>query len=326
MTRTTVDALVIEVSGLGVSGFGESTDNSYYDSVISKHVNSLSNIELPILSSVLHPATFYDNVLKPMELHSFLLSAIDCAYWDWYGKVHAISAIDLMPWKWLDQDIPQTSYTIGLDQPDQMIQSISEKPWPIYKIKINQNNPLKLLRTLRKKTDAAFYVDANASLNSNQFEELLGHAQELRIHILEQPFEKKSSQRILQHGIELKIAADESVMHMDDLADLKSLGYDIVNLKLMKNGGISACIPMIQFARDLGFSLMMGCMTASTVAIAPIRLFLPILDYVDMDGNMLLKDDIAYGIEYRDHRAIKPNGHGLGIQLDPLALLNKRVI
>ncbi len=273
--------------------------------------------ELHVDAEPEYPPIFYNKYLRDLTIHPFLISALDRAYWDFYGRWTEKNIIDYMDWTWQEKEIPTSSYTIGLDKKEKMAQKIRTTSWPLYKIKVNGKQPLALLQYLRSFTDAPFMIDANGSLDIKQLDELIDLSSDLKLELIEQPLSRGKDHLLqgLMDQEEVLLAVDESIRNMDDIARLRPF-YHVVNFKLMKNGGFTPCINLLEKAGSLGYKKMMGCMTASSVSIAAICPFLPILDYVDMDGALLLTNDIASGIEFNNGRCVKPTGPGFGFTIN----------
>lgn len=323
MSRNQVDALVIELTYQNSSGWGEATDNPYYNSNIEELQTQLENIVIPDDLRDAHPKTFYREYLSGLPIHPFLTSALDRAYWDAYSRHHRQNVLALMPWDWDQNEIPVSTYTIGLDHREKMAEKIQRTQWPLYKIKINEQDPVELLRYLRAFTEAPFLLDANGSLEIRQLEQLINNAPELNIKLIEQPLAQGEDHLLLPFidQDEVRLAVDESIQSPDDLEKLRPY-YHVANFKLMKNGGFTPCLDLLNKAQSLGYEKMMGCMTASSISIAAIQPFLPILDHVDMDGALLLTEDIASGILFEDGICQQPKTLGFGVEVNRKMMAN----
>lgn len=317
MTRHAVDALIIEISDGSISGYGEATDNPYYNSEIEALISDFEKIKpLESVFNQYAPLEFYETHLETLRIHPFLKCAIDEAFWDWYGKKHQRFIWEWLPWSWESKSIPVSTYTIGLDTAEKMKEKIQNQPWPLYKIKINGDHPIPLIRELRNTTTSPFYLDANASLSIDQYRELLQVAKTLNIVLIEQPFAVGEEAQLLNFHPPIPIAGDESFCDMEDLNRCKDY-YDVCNFKLMKSGGISPVFKQLLAAQELGYAIMMGCMTESSVGIAALAQFLPALDHVDMDGALLLQEELSDHISFKEGRCQALQLHyGNGIQID----------
>lgn len=261
----------------------------------------------------------------PEVLHAFLISkklsnfaicALDLAAHDLYGKLIGQPLYKI--WKTNTYDYPITNYTIGLGAVEEMVAKMKETPWPIYKIKLGTDNDVAIVKELRQHTDAKFRIDANCAWTAKETIINAPLLKELGVEFLEQPLNANDWEGMEQvmHQSVLPIIADESCIIESDVEKC-ALHFSGINIKLTKCGGLTPALRMIQKAKEMGLKVMVGCMTESTVGISSIAQLLPQLDYVDMDGAMLLKEDIAHGVQIEsDGKVIFPTLGGSGITLN----------
>ncbi|MBT8307054.1 MAG: dipeptide epimerase, partial [Maribacter sp.] len=200
---------------------------------------------------------------------------------------------------------PTTNYTIGIAAIDTMVKKMKEKPWPVYKIKLGTDDDVTIVKELRKHTDAVFRIDANCAWTAKETIANAPQLKSLGVEFLEQPLRADDWEGMEQimHQCVLPVIADESCIVESDVGKC-ALHFNGVNIKLTKCGGLTPALRMIKHAKSLGLKVMVGCMTESTVGISAIAQLLPQLDYVDMDGAMLLKEDIANGITINDDSSL----------------------
>jgi len=198
-----------------------------------------------------------------------------------------------------------------------MVQKLSEFPgWPIYKIKLGTADDLRIVRELRKHTDAVFRVDANGGWGVDQAIDNARALAALNVEFIEQPLpadDDEGMRRVYAESV-LPVIADESC-HVEEDVDRCAECFHGVNIKLVKCGGMTPARRMIDRARQLGLKAMVGCMTESTVGISAIAQLLPLLDYVDMDGAALLASDVADGVTLQTGRVVYPDENGNGVRL-----------
>ena len=209
-----------------------------------------------------------------------------------------------------------TSYTIGLDTIERMVQKIKEFPWPIYKIKLGTKDDLAIIGELRKHTPSVFRVDANKAWNAEQTIHYSHLLKELNVECIEQPLPPEDlsrMRRVFQNAV-LPLIADESCVTEGDFEKCTG-SFHGININLSKCGGLTPARRMIQRGKELGLKTMVGCMTESTVGISAIAHLLPLLDYVDMDGSLLLKNDIATGVILKGQKIRFPDVNGTGTLL-----------
>jgi len=255
----------------------------------------------------------------------FFCCAMDQALHDLIGKNEGASNLQRFS---NQQELGCSSnYTLGMAEPDVMVAKLQEFPdFPSYKIKLGSGDTVKdlaLVKHLRKHTDAVFRVDANTAWTAEETIRLSGPLRDLGVEFIEQPLPPeapRSEHDAVFFGSDLPIMADESCQTEDDVEQCAGLFHGI-NIKLCKCGGMTPARRMIAKARELDLKVMMGCMTETTVGISALAQFLPLLDYVDMDGALLLATgaDVADGVRLGpDGVARFPEGdaaHGNGVTL-----------
>ncbi len=287
--KTHQPALLIALTFNGITGFGEAPAISYYHVTVESMIEELiSKIEVLQHYSFTEPGRFWHFCHHLFPANNFLVCALDMAYWDMYAKMKRKKIYEIWNLEW--ENIPQTDYTIGIDTIEKMLSKINENPMPIYKIKVGNKYDLDNLRIIRRHTDATIRIDANASWTLSDALEILPHLEELNIELIEQPLAKDHYEEtnILASKTSIPIIADESCVSEHDVAKCAT-AFGGINIKLTKCGGLTPAYRMIQEARKLDMKIMMGCMSETETGTYAIAQFLPLLDYVDMDGPLLLK-------------------------------------
>jgi L-alanine-DL-glutamate epimerase-like enolase superfamily enzyme len=309
----------------GYTGYGEATTNKFYGVSVESIVASLRSAK-PLVEkqSWQSPEELWNRLEVVLGQDPFTRCAVDQAAWDLWGKQKGQPLYAL--WGLDPTAAPLSNYTIGIDTPERMVAKLAEFPdWPIYKIKLGTPRDLEIVRRLRQETNATFRVDANCGWTADETLHNAVALKELGVEFIEQPLpvEQWSQMRRIFEECALPVIADESCQVEADVSKCYRHFHGI-NIKLVKCGGLTPARRMIQEARRLGMKVMVGCMTESTVGISAIAHLAPLLDYVDMDGAVLLAEDIAEGarlIRGRCHYADRP---GTGVRLlrtgRPLAL------
>jgi L-alanine-DL-glutamate epimerase-like enolase superfamily enzyme len=211
--------------------------------------------------------------------------------------------------------IPLTDFTIGIDTIEKMVEKMKEKPWPIYKIKLGTKEDIDIIRALRKHTQAVLRVDANSGWNVDEAIQKIPLLKELGVEFVEQPLHKEDweGMKILYNSSALPLFADESCVSEHDVE--KCAGYfHGINIKLTKCSGLTPARRMIKKGKELGMQIMVGSMNESSIGTAAIAQLLPSIDHVDMDGPLLLAEDLATGLSFENGRANFSNKPGLGIE------------
>jgi len=315
-TTTVQTTLIVELQQDGLRGFGEATENSYYGATVENMSGVLERVR-PIIEehSLVDPAAFWELVHPRLVESTFAQCALDLAAHDLWGKLRGQPLWRL--WGLGIDNLPVTDYTIGIDSIDVMVKKLKEFPdWPVYKIKLGTRDDLQIIRSLRNHTRAVFRVDANCAWSAEETVRNSSALAELGVEFIEQPLaadDWEGMKRVYRESA-LPVVADESCQVEADVD--RCTGYfHGVNIKLVKCGGLIPARRMIGRARQLGMKVMVGCMTESTVGISAIAQLLPLLDYVDMDGALLLGRDIASGVTISQGRVHYPDENGCGVRL-----------
>jgi L-alanine-DL-glutamate epimerase-like enolase superfamily enzyme len=286
--KTEQPALLIALTFNGITGFGEAPAIHYYHVTVDSMIEELmTKIDILHRYSFTEPDRFWHFCHHLFPTNHFLVCALDMAYWDMYAKMKNKKVYQIWNLNW--ENIPLTDYTIGIDTIDKMVQKVIERPAPIYKIKLARKEDIDIIKTLRQHTDAIFRVDANASWCVEDALEIIPELAKYNVEMVEQPLAKEDwdGMSLLKEKSILPLFADESCVLESDVTKCAEV-FDGINFKLTKCGGITPAYRMIQQAKSLNIKVMMGCMNESEIGTYAIAQFLPLLDYVDMDGPLLL--------------------------------------
>ncbi len=319
ISRESIDiqpSLIVELKDGEFSGYGEATSNPYYNITIPRMKNDLESIRTLIeVTKEETPEDFWNKIHPFLKDNLFALCALDMAYTDLYARKKGKKLYDL--WHYTTENNPLTNYTIGIDSIPKMVAKMKELPWPIYKIKLGTHEDIAIVTALRKHSDAIFRIDANCGWG---IEETINNSiklQKLGVEFLEQPLKADNWEghaEVFKHSV-LPVIADESCIVEQDVIKCYQ-HFHGVNIKLVKCGGLTPARRMIQEAKKLGLKTMVGCMTESSVGISAIAHLLPQLDYVDMDGPLLLAEDIAQGVRIENGKIHYAEVNGTGVILN----------
>lgn len=312
-TKTHQPALIVRLEHRGLIGYGEAPAIAYYNITVDQMVSDLEKKkEMVERFAFMDPERYWHYLHHLFPQNPFLVCALDMAAWDIYGQMLRLPLYKL--WKGDPSKAPLTDFTIGIDSIPRMIEKMKERPWPIYKVKVGTPDDLSMLRALRAETDAKLRVDANAGWTLAQALELLPALEELGVELIEQPLAKDawSDMEVLRAASRIPLYADESCVFESDVEKCARYFHGI-NIKLTKCSGLTPARRMIRQARSLGLKVMVGSMNESTIGSAAIAHLLPFIDEVDMDGPLLLAEDIAEGLNYEFGRVSIPQAPGLGI-------------
>ena len=315
-TKTHQPTLIVELDFMGIKGYGEAPAIKYYNITVEKMVEDLERKKIFVEKFAFSdPERYWHYLHHLFPANPFLVCALDMAGWDIYGKLkrkqlHELWGLDITK-------APLTDFTIGIDTIENMVAKMKEKPWPIYKIKVGVEGDIEMVTELRKHTDAIFRVDANAGWTLEQALQKIPLLKELGVEFVEQPLAKDdwASMKILFEQSALPLIADESCVAEADVEKCLDHFHGI-NIKLTKCSGLTPARRMITKAKELGMKVMVGCMNESSVGTAAIAQLTPMLDYVDMDGPLLLAEDIAEGVKFKDGNIIYTDSPGLGITVN----------
>ncbi|QEG21888.1 dipeptide epimerase [Mariniblastus fucicola] len=317
-TLTTQPALYVELEHDGVVGFGEVTENTYYGHTFDSISASLEKAR-PHLEKYVDgdPLEVWHEMLTIVDGDMFALSALDIAAHDLKGKRSGTPTWQNWGLDW--KDVVPSSYTIGISSIEKMVAKLQEQPdWPVYKIKLGTENDLEIVRRLRQHTQAKFRVDANCGWTSAQAIENSKELAELDVEFIEQPLPVEAAREDKLNLFEqsaLPILADEDCQIMSDIEKCHGL-YHGVNVKICKCGGLTPALSMLRQARSLGMKTMVGCMIESSVGISGAAQLLPLLDFADLDGAILLRDEPATGLQIRNGVVSMPQSPGCGSSID----------
>ncbi len=316
-TKTYQPTLIVELEHMGIKGYGEAPAIAYYHITVEKMIEDMERKKIFIEKfSFTDPERYWHYLHHLFPQNNFLVCALDMAGWDLYGKLRRKQLHQL--WE-LDTALsPLTDYTIGIDSIDKMVQKMQEKPWPVYKVKVGVPGDIEMVAALRKNTDAVLRVDANAGWTLEEALVKIPQLEQLGVELVEQPLAKDNweGMKILYEQSALPLIADEACVHEADVEKCYNHFHGI-NIKLTKCSGITPARRMITRAKALGMKVMVGCMNESAVGTAAIAQLAPMLDYVDMDGPMLLAEDAAAGAGFDAGRILYNSLPGLGIVIDP---------
>ncbi|MEJ7610981.1 MAG: dipeptide epimerase [Ferruginibacter sp.] len=314
-TKTHQPALIVQLEYFGYKGFGEAPAISYYNIPVEKMIEDLEAKKIFVEKfSLSDPERYWHYLHHLFPQNPFLVCALDMAAWDLFGKMkkqplHRFWGLDTA-------DAPQTDYTIGIDTAEIMIKKMKEKPWPIYKIKVGFEGDVEMVAKLREQTDSIFRVDANGGWTAEEAMQKIPMLKTFGVECVEQPLPKEDweTMKDLYTTSVLPLFADESCVSEGDVIRCPHHFHGI-NIKLTKCSGLTPAKRMIDKARELGLQVMLGCMNESSLGTAAIAQLAPLVDKLDIDGPMLLAEDIAEGIGFDSGNIVYRDGYGLGVEM-----------
>lgn len=306
------EALIVSLQSHGEKGFGECTAIDYYGINLNEFEADLARIQSAVENqNISHPTEFYAFLLS-LQLPSFLRSALDCAYWDLFGKLERQSFFALNQINY--QQLPESSITISVDSIDKQLQKIAQSNWRYFKVKCNHFNESDIRKLYE--SDRKIALDSNGSFSAQDCLQLEKTDWVSQFTYLEQPMKKGAEQYTNLHSDQAaNWMADEDCQSSADLNFLVP-HYRSINIKLVKCGGLTPALEMIAEARKLGFKIMIGCMTESTIGISAGAVLAPLCNYADLDGANLIANGIAKGSHVVNGIIQLSEKPGLGIAIN----------
>jgi L-Ala-D/L-Glu epimerase / N-acetyl-D-glutamate racemase len=241
-------------------------------------------------------------------------AAIDIALMDWVGQK---LGVPLYRYFGLDpKDAPVTTFSIGIDTPEMTRQKVREAAeFPVLKIKVGLSTDEATIEAVRSVTKKPLRVDANEGWkDKEEAVRKINWLEKQGVEFVEQPMPASmlKETRWVRSRVHLPIIADEACIRAADIPKLVD-AYDGVNVKLDKAGGILEAHRMIQIAKSLGMRTMLGCMISSSVSVTAAAHLSPLVNYADLDGNLLIANDPYSGVRVEKGRLILPDKPGLGL-------------
>src|SRR5258706_2591273 len=245
-------------------------------------------------------------------------SAIDEALHDLWGKKLGQPLYKLFGLN--PNNLPLTSFTIGMDEPEVMAEQAKVSGYPILKVKLGSEKDEAIVKAIRIATNSKLRVDANAGWSREQALQIIPRLAEYDLEFIEQPLAVDDvdgyfwlKDRLRAQRINIPIFADETAKNSHDVVKLAS-AIDGVVVKTMKSEGIRETLRMIHTARAHDMQIMLSCMVESSVGVTAAAHLAPLCDYVDLDGPLLIKNDPYRGLKYDGAKVTLPDGPGLGLE------------
>jgi len=313
-SRTVQQSHIITLQFEGLIGYGEVTSHPFYNTSREKILTDFGRIKSKFEGIKFEdPVVFWESLKPELKDNSFLLSGLDIAANDLYGKMNQKLLADL--WKWNTDCLPVSSYTIGIDEQEVMLRKMQAMPWSSYKIKLGTKDDVGILKMLRQYTKVPFRIDANCAWDAEIIESMNGELEDLNIEFIEQAIHPANREEIKKAKAKsvFPIIADESFKDMHDL-EFCAENYDGINIKLVKCGGLTPAKKIIQAAREKDLKIMVGCMTESSIAISAASQLVSKVDYVDLDGALLIENDTGEGTVIRSDKTLLGRSYGIGFK------------
>ena len=317
VTRTTTQSVQVEIEYEGVVGYGEASMPPYLSESTESVLAFLARVDLSQFSSPFEIDDILTYVDGICENNAAAKASIDIALHDLVGKL--IGQPWWKIWGLNKEKTPSTFYTIGIDAPDVVREKTKEAlKFDILKVKLGRDkkSDREMIVAVRDVTDKPIAIDANQGWKDKVYAlEMVEWLYERGIILIEQPMKKTKLDDIawITERSPLPVIADESLQRLTDIPRLKG-AFSGINIKLMKCTGMREAWKMLNLARALDMKVMVGCMTESSCAISAAAQLSPMVDWADLDGNLLVSNDIFDGVKTAPNgKLILSDKPGLGL-------------
>ncbi len=315
-SRTTTPVMLVEVEYEGIKGYGEAAMPPYLGETHETAAKFFTRVNLEQFASPFLSEDILDYVDHIATGNYAAKAAIDIALHDLLGKLLQQPLYKL--WGLDPLKTPHTSFTIGIDTPEVVMEKVREAaPYNILKVKLGRGNDKEMIATIRSVTDKPLCVDVNQGWK-DKYEalDLIHWLKEQGVVFVEQPMPRAKASiddmAWLTENSPLPTIADEALQTFSDVLPLNGV-YSGINIKLMKCGGLRAARKMMTLARAMNMKVMIGCMTATSCAISAASQLSPLVDWADLDGNLLISNDVFDGVKVIDGKVTLNDKYGIGV-------------
>ncbi|WP_312137821.1 dipeptide epimerase [Sphingobacterium sp.] len=313
-SRSTTPVVLTELEYDGIIGYGEASMPPYLGESQESVINFLSKLDLSAFSSPFETAEILSYVDQVDNKNTAAKAALDIALHDLLGKIMQQPFYKI--WGLNPDLIPATSYTIGIDTEDMIRKKVEEaQQFKILKVKLGLDTDKMIIDTIRSVTDVPLCADVNQGWkNKEEALEMANWLHERNVVFLEQPMPKEMIDEnawLTEHS-PIPTIADEGCQRLADVTGLQGV-YTGINIKLMKCTGMREAKQMAELARALDMKVMLGCMTETSCAISAAAQLAPLVDWADLDGALLIGNDIYEGMSVEDGLCKLPDRPGIGI-------------
>jgi L-alanine-DL-glutamate epimerase-like enolase superfamily enzyme len=299
----------------GITGHGEGAPIvRYHEDAVGAQKAVESVRDLLLSSDPMQFSKLMAEVFKRIPGEWAGKAAIDIALMDWVGQK---LGIPLYTYFGLDpKDTPLTTFSIGIDTPEITKQKTLEAAdYPVLKVKVGLATDEPTIEAVRSVTKKPIRVDANEGWkDKEEAVRKINWLEKMGVEFIEQPMpaEMFEENKYVRSKVHIPVIADEACQRASDIPKLKE-AYDGVNVKLDKSGGMLEAYRMLMIAKSLGMKTMLGCMISSSVSVTAAAHLSPLVDFSDLDGNLLISNDPFHGVRVEKGKLILPKGPGLGL-------------
>lgn len=313
-SRTTTPVVLTEIACDGVVGYGEASMPPYLGETQETASRFLSKVDLSRYPDPLQLETILADIDAVAPGNPAAKASLDIALHDLAGKLMNRPWYEI--WGFDPSRTPFTSFTIGIDTPDVVRQKVREAAeYKILKVKLGRDNDKEMIETIRSVTDKPITADANQGWTDRQKAlDMINWLKERNVLYVEQPMPKDvvDDMAWITERSPLPTIADEFCQRLPDVRRAYGV-FSGINIKLMKSTGMREAHKMLLVARSLGMKVMLGCMTETSCGISAAAHLAPMVDWADLDGALLIKNDLFAGATIVDGKVMLPSRPGIGI-------------
>ncbi len=319
-SRNSTPDVLTQIEYEGITGYGEASMPPYLGESIASATKFLQKVNLEQFRDPFRINDILTYVDSVAEGNPAAKASVDIALHDLIGKIVNQPLYKL--WGLDPEKTPYTDFTIGMDKPDvvraKTIEAMKMKEHlKILKVKLGRGNDQQMINTVREVTNVPLYVDVNQGWkDKNKALDMIYWLKEKGVVFVEQPMPKDQVDDMawLTEYSPLPTMADEAFQRLPDIVDKIKGVYSGINIKLMKSTGLYEAQKMITVARTLGMKVMLGCMTETSCGVSAVSQLSPLVDWGDMDGNLLIKNDPFTGMKIIDGKITLNDWPGIGIR------------
>ncbi len=314
-SRTTTPVMLTEIEYDGIKGYGEASMPPYLGESQETATAFLSKVKLEQFNDPFEIEKILDYVDSIDQKNTAAKASVDIALHDLVGKLMNQPWYKI--WGYDKSKTPFTTFTIGIDTPEVVRQKVQEaSEFKVLKVKLGRDNDKEMVETIRSVTNVPLTVDVNQGWKDKHFAlEMINWLKEKNVEFIEQPMPKEQVDDIawLTQNSPLPIIGDESIQRIPDVIKAHGI-YSGINIKLMKCTGMREANKMLNLARSLDMKVMIGCMTETSCAISAASQLSPMMDWADLDGALLIKNDPYEGMKVVDGKVTLTDYPGIGLK------------
>ena len=315
-STSVVRTIIVELEQDGLRGHGEAAEDLFYGVSVEAMVKSIERIRPQIDKYALaDPVAFWNALAPDLGKNRFAQAAVDMAANDLWGKMKNRPLWKI--WGYSPDSIPLSGFGVGIDSIERIYEKLTDTiDWPIFKVRLGPKDDLSILKAIRERSQAEFHIALNGSWDTETALRMLDQLKNLKVTMIEQPLAADNWQGMLRlkEKSTIPLIADESWMGEDDFTKIAE-HFDGVNLRLSKCGGLTPARRMIAAAKHHGLKISMGGPIESSVGASATAQLAPLLDYVSLDGPLLIEKKVGTGVRLEQGRMFYGDECGTSIRV-----------